>query len=179
VYLAANKPLGMISAMSDPDGRPCVGDLVADRSERLFHVGRLDAETEGLLLLTNDGPLAHRLAHPSFGVQKLYRVVVSGRPSQATLRRLREGVELDDGPVTVDRVKLVDTTADRAQLEVAIHVGRNRVVRRLMEEVGHPVRQLMRLQFGPVKLGRLRPGGVRALTRHEVGALLDSVDLST
>jgi pseudouridine synthase len=177
-YFAVNKPLGMVSTMSDPEGRPCLGDLVADRSERLFHVGRLDVETEGLILLTNDGDLAHRLSHPSFEVPKIYRAVVTGQVPRDLGRRLKAGVELDDGMVTVDGFRVVDQTGQQSQLELTIHVGRNRVVRRLMDEVGYPVRRLMRLQFGPIRLGRLKPGGVRHLTRHEVGALLDLVDLS-
>jgi 23S rRNA pseudouridine2605 synthase len=177
-YFAVNKPLGMVSTMSDPEDRPCLGDLVADRSERLFHVGRLDVETEGLILLTNDGDLAHRLSHPSFEVPKVYRAVVSGRVPRDLGRRLKEGVELDDGPVAIDGFRVVDQTGQQTQIELTIHVGRNRVVRRLMDEVGFPVRRLMRLQFGPVRLGRLKPGGVRHLTRHEVGELLDLVDLS-
>lgn len=179
VYVAVNKPVGMVSTMSDPEGRPCLGDLVADRSERLFHVGRLDVDTEGLILLTNDGDLAHRLAHPSFDVPKVYRAVVSGRVPKDLGRQLRAGVELDDGLVSVDAFRVLDESGGRSQIELTIHSGRNRVVRRLFEQVGFPVTQLARLQFGPVRLGRLRPGGLRVLSRHEVGALLDTVDVST
>ena len=178
VYVAANKPLGMMSTMSDEQGRPCLGDLVADRRERLFHVGRLDADTEGLILLTNDGPVGHRLAHPSFEVPKVYRAVVNGRVSAEVARRLTAGVELDDGLASVDRFRVVDQTQDQTQVELTIHLGRNRVVRRLMDEVGHPVRRLMRLEFGPIRLRRLHPGGIRVLSRPEVGSLLDTVDLS-
>lgn len=178
VYLALNKPEGTVSTMSDPEGRPCVGDMVADRSERLFHIGRLDIETEGLLVMTNDGEAAHRLAHPSFGVPKLYRAVVTGPVPKDIGRRLRAGVELEDGMVTVDDFRVVDQVGKEAQIELTIHVGRNRVVRRLMAEVGLPVRRLVRLQFGPIRLGRLHPGGVRLLNQHEQGALLDLIDLS-
>ena len=179
VYLAANKPLGMVSTMADPQGRACLGDLVADREERLFHVGRLDADTEGLILLTNDGSAAHRLAHPSFGVKKVYRAVVAGPLGRDVGARLRSGIELDDGIAAIDTFRVIDQSGDRAQVELTLHVGRHRVVRRLMDEVGHPVRQLVRLEFGPIRLGRLRPGDVRRITGAELGGLLDEVDLST
>ena len=178
VYLALNKPLGTVSTMHDPEGRPCVGDMVADRPERLFHVGRLDIDTEGLLLVTNDGEAAHRLAHPSFEVPKVYRAVVSGPVAKDVGRRLRAGVDLEDGPAAVDAFRLVDQSGGEAQVEVTVHLGRTRIVRRLLDEVGLPVRRLVRLQFGPVRLGRLRPGGVRLLTRHEQGELMDLLDLS-
>jgi 23S rRNA pseudouridine2605 synthase len=178
VYLALNKPLGTVSTMQDPEGRPCVGDMVADRPERLFHVGRLDIDTEGLLLVTNDGEAAHRLAHPSFEVPKVYRAVVSGTVAKDVGRRLRAGVELEDGPAAVDAFRLVAQSGGEAQVEVTVHLGRTRIVRRLLDEVGLPVRRLVRLQFGPVRLGRLRPGGVRLLTRHEQGELMDLLDLS-
>ena len=178
VYLALNKPEGTVSTMNDPEGRPCIGDMVADRNERLFHIGRLDIETEGLILMTNDGEAAHRLAHPSFGVPKLYRAVVTGPVPKDLGRRLRAGVELEDGMVAVDDFRVVDQVGKEAQIELTIHVGRNRVVRRLMAEVGLPVRRLVRLQFGPIRLGRLHPGGVRLLTQHEQGALLDLIDMS-
>jgi pseudouridine synthase len=142
-------------------------------------VGRLDIDTEGLLLVTNDGEAAHRLAHPSFEVPKVYRAVVSGSVERDLGRRLRAGVELEDGIVRVDDFRIIDQTAKEAQIELTVHVGRNRVVRRLMDEVGHPVRRLVRLQFGPVRLGRLKPGGVRGLSRDEVGRLLDVIDMST
>ena len=179
VYLAVNKPVGTVSTMSDPQGRPSLGDVVADRSERLFHVGRLDIDTEGLILLTNDGDLAHRLAHPSFEVPKVYRAVVRGRVPRDLGRRLRRGVELDDGVVSVDAFRVLDESGGKSQIELTIHSGRNRVVRRLLEQVGYPVSKLARLQFGPIRLGRLKPGGVRVLSRQEVGALLDVVDVST
>lgn len=179
VYLALNKPEGTVSTMSDPEGRPCVGDMVAERPERLFHVGRLDIDTEGLLLVTNDGEAAHRLAHPSFEVPKVYRAVVTGPVPRDLGRRLKAGVRLDDGVVTVDQFRVVDQVGQEAQIELTVHSGRNRVVRRMMAEVGLPVRRLVRLQFGPIRLGRLHPGGFRLLTRHEQGALLDFLDMST
>jgi len=178
-YLALNKPAGVLTAMSDARGRRCVGDLVSGRAERLFHVGRLDAETEGLLILTNDGDMAHRLAHPSFGVTKTYLAQVSGPLPQGLSRRVRAGVELEDGPVVVDAFRVVGQSGRQAQVEITLHEGRHHIVRRLMAEVGHPVERLVRLQFGPIRLGQQRPGGVRVLTSTEVGALLDAVDLAT
>jgi 23S rRNA pseudouridine2605 synthase len=177
VYLALNKPRGVVSAMVDPHGRPCLGDYVADRSERLFHVGRLDADTEGLILLMNDGELAHRLAHPSHGVEKTYLAEVSAPVSRDLGARLRRGVHLDDGPVRVDRYRLVDTAAGRAMIELVLHEGRKHVVRRLLAEVGHPVHRLVRTRVGPVTLGTLAPGRLRHLTSHEVGALLRTAGL--
>jgi 23S rRNA pseudouridine2605 synthase len=177
VHLALNKPRGMLSTMSDERGRPCVGDLVAGRGDRLFHVGRLDADTEGLLLLTNNGELGHRLTHPSFEVQKTYLVEVTGQVPRDLGRRLREGVALEDGPVRVDQFRLVDSLPGRTLLELVLHEGRKHVVRRLLEEVGHPVQRLVRTAIGEVKLGSQRPGRLRPLTTAEVGALYRAVGL--
>jgi 23S rRNA pseudouridine2605 synthase len=177
VCLAFNKPQGVVSAMSDPAGRPCLGDYVADRPERLFHVGRLDVQTEGLILLTNDGDLAHRLAHPSHGVQKTYLAEVSTPVPRDLGARLRRGVELDDGWVRVDRYRLVSAASGRAMVELVLHEGRKHVVRRLLAEVGHPVHRLVRTRVGPVTLGTLAPGRLRHLTRHEVGALYQAAGL--
>ena len=171
VVIALNKPRGMLTTMRDDRGRPCVGDLVADRRERLFHVGRLDADTEGLLLLTNDGDLAHRLAHPSHGVQKTYLARVAGPVPRSLGARLKAGVDLDDGPVRVDRFRVVSSTATQAMVEVVLHEGRNHVVRRLLAEVGHPVSTLIRTKVGPIALGDLRPGRQRVLSTDEVGRL--------
>ena len=171
VYLALNKPRGMVSAMSDPEGRPTVGDLVADRRERLFHVGRLDADTEGLLLLTNDGELAHRLSHPSFNVPKTYLAQVIGPVQRDVGKRLRAGVLLEDGPVKVDSFRLIDSAANKVLVEVVLHEGRKHIVRRLLAEVGHPVQSLVRTAIGPVQLGSQRAGRLRALTPHEVASL--------
>jgi 23S rRNA pseudouridine2605 synthase len=171
VYLALNKPRGVLSAMSDPRGRPTVADLVADRPERLFHVGRLDADTEGLLLLTNDGDLGHRLMHPAFGVAKTYLATVPG-PVPATVgRTLLAGVTLADGPAAVDRFRVVQAEGSRAIVEVVLHEGRNHIVRRLLEAVGHPVERLVRTAIGPVRLGGQRVGTVRALTPAELAEL--------
>jgi 23S rRNA pseudouridine2605 synthase len=176
-YLAINKPRGMLSTMSDDRGRPCVGDLVADLSTQLHHVGRLDADSEGLLLLTNDGPLSHRLTHPSFGVTKTYLVEVDGVVARAATRALRAGVALEDGPVAVDAVNVVDSTPNRSVLELSLHEGRNHVVRRMLEVVGHPVTRLVRVAVGPIRLGDLKPGGRRHLQQGEVQALYRVVDL--
>lgn len=181
VYLVLNKPLGVVSTMSDPEGRRNLGDLVADRPERLFHVGRLDTDTSGLILLTNDGDFAHRMAHPSYEVDKTYVAEVDGQVSRETLQELRDGVTLDDGPVTVRSVKVVEKgaggAAGRTIVELVIHEGRNRIVRRLLQHVGHPVRRLTRTKIGPVELRGLRGGELRDLTREELGALLDRAQL--
>jgi len=177
VVLLLNKPRGVVSTMSDEHGRPCVGDLVADRPERLFHVGRLDAETEGLLLLTNDGELANRVGHPSRGVDKTYLATVEGLVSGETLRLLKAGVQLDDGPMAVDSVRVVQQAKDRSMLELVIHEGRNRIVRRLLDEVGHPVIELVRTRIGPLHLGNLKTGQVRELTGPDLRALYTAVGL--
>lgn len=177
VVLLLNKPRGVVSTMSDEHGRPCVGDLVADRPERLFHVGRLDAETEGLLLLTNDGELANRVGHPSHGVDKTYLATVEGLVSGETLRLLKAGVQLDDGPMAVDSVRVVQQAKDRSMLELVIHEGRNRIVRRLLDEVGHPVIELVRTRIGPLHLGNLKTGQVRELTGPDLRALYTAVGL--
>jgi 23S rRNA pseudouridine2605 synthase len=177
VYLALNKPRGMVSTMSDPQGRPCLGDLVGDREQRLFHVGRLDADSEGLILLTNDGELAHRLTHPSFGVPKTYLAEVVGTVPRELGRMLRTGVELEDGLVQVDSFRVVGRSGARVMVEVVLHEGRNHVVRRLLAAVDHPVQRLIRTAVGPVRLGDLRPGRIRPLNRPEVGDLFKAVDL--
>lgn len=179
VYLALNKPRGVLSAMSDSRGRATVADLVRHRPERLFHVGRLDADSEGLLLLTNDGELAHRLMHPSFGVDKTYLATVPGPVARSVGRRLRAGVQLEDGPVRVDAFRVVQSEGSRAIVEVVLHEGRKHIVRRLLAEVGHPVQRLVRTTIGPVRLGGLRSGGSRELTRAELAALYRQVDGSS
>lgn len=171
VYLALNKPRGVLTTMSDDQGRPCVGDYVADREARVFHVGRLDADSEGLLLLTNDGDLAHRLTHPSFAVPKTYLVQIDGRPSRRLAAQLRSGVELDDGPARADAARVVAGTDAATQLELVIHDGRNRVIRRMFDALGQPVVRLVRTSIGPLSLGELRPGRVRHLAQPEVRSL--------
>jgi 23S rRNA pseudouridine2605 synthase len=176
-YYAINKPRGMLSTMSDDRGRASLGDMVIDLSTQLHHVGRLDADSEGLLLLTNDGPLSHRLMHPSYGVRKTYLVEIEGVVARAATRRLREGVELEDGPVTMDEVTLIDSTSKASVLEVSLHEGRNHVVRRAFDEVGYPVTRLVRTAIGPIRLGDLKPGRRRHLQREEVQALYREVNL--
>lgn len=177
VYLAFNKPLGVVSTMSDERGRPSITDYLGDRAQRLFHVGRLDADTEGLLLLTNDGDLAHRLQHPAYGVPKTYVAQVPGPVPRDLGKRLRAGVDLEDGPVAVDSFRLVDSLPGKAIVEVVLHEGRKHVVRRLLEAVGHPVLALARVQVGPVRLGELRPGKTRSLTKEEVAGLYRAAGL--
>jgi 23S rRNA pseudouridine2605 synthase/16S rRNA pseudouridine516 synthase len=172
-YLMLNKPTGVVSSMADDRGRPDLRRFTEGLEERVFNVGRLDADTSGLLLLTNDGDLAHVLAHPSFGVEKTYVATVRGVPSGPTLARLREGIELDDGPIRADRIRIVgEPSKGRAMVELTLHSGRNRIVRRMLDAVGHPVEELVRRQFGPLHLGTLGVGALRELTTVEVGRLL-------
>ena len=177
VYLALNKPAGVLSTMSDPHGRRTVAGLLGDRKERLFHVGRLDYDTEGLLLLTNDGELAHRLAHPRYGIRKTYVADVDGPVPRDLGRRLQAGIVLDDGLVTVDTFRVLEQAGSRALVELTLHEGRKHVVRRLLAQAGHPVRRLVRTNVGPVRLGSLRPGAVRPLTTAEIGELYWAVGL--
>jgi 23S rRNA pseudouridine2605 synthase len=177
VYLALNKPPGVVSTMNDPEGRPALSDFLGDREDRLFHVGRLDIETEGLILLTNDGDLANRLTHPSHEVPKTYLAEVAGPVAKDVGRRLRAGVELEDGPARVDSFRLVDARPGKALIEIVLHEGRNHIVRRLLDTVGYPVLQLVRTQVGPIKLGDLRSGRTRALHGTELGKLFESAGL--
>lgn len=180
VHLAINKPVGMHSTMSDDRGRPCVGDLVEHRvrgNKKLFHVGRLDADTEGLLLLTNEGELAHRLMHPSYEVPKTYLATVTGSVPRGLGNKLRDGIELDDGPVRVDDFAVVDAVPGKSLVRVTLHEGRKRIVRRLLAEVGYPVVELVRTDIGPVTLGDQRPGSIRVLTQKEIGELYKAVGL--
>lgn len=177
VTIALNKPLGVVSTMHDPEGRPSLDQFVANREERLFHVGRLDADTEGLILLTNDGELANRLSHPSHGVGKTYLAHVEGRINASTAKALTRGVELEDGPASFASYKLVDQTPQATLVEVVLHEGRNRIVRRIFDEVGHPVMQLVRTQIGPIRLGDLKTGRTRVLSKTEVGSLMAQVGM--
>jgi 23S rRNA pseudouridine2605 synthase len=177
VYLALNKPAGVLSTMSDDRGRKTIADLVADHSERLFHVGRLDYETEGLILLTNDGELAHRLSHPRYGVLKTYLAEIHGPVRKDLSRRLTTGVELEDGTVIADRFRVVDQAGQRVLVEITLHEGRKHVVRRMLAAVGHPVSRLVRTQVGPVSLGALRPGTSRRLSTAEIGNLYAAVGM--
>ena len=177
VYLALNKPPGVLTTMSDSRGRPTIADLVGDRTERLFHVGRLDYDTEGLMLLTNDGELAHRLAHPRYGVLKTYLADVAGPLPRDLARQLITGVQLDDGVASADGFRVVERAGSRALVEVTLHEGRKHIVRRMLAEAGTPVSRLVRTQVGPVTLGSLRPGATRRLTTKEVGDLYAAVGL--
>jgi 23S rRNA pseudouridine2605 synthase len=166
VYYLLNKPSGVVTTASDTHGRPIVTDLVPVEP-RVFPIGRLDQDTEGLLLLTNDGDLAQRLAHPRFGVEKEYLVEVDGSPTRGELRHLREGVELDDGLTAPAKLALVERTLVR----ITIHEGRKRQVRRMFDAIGHPVVRLVRTRIGPLADRSLAPGEWRALTVDEVRAL--------
>ncbi len=180
VHLALNKPRGWQSTMSDDMGRPCVGDIVAERvaaGQRLFHVGRLDADTEGLLLVTNDGELAHRLMHPSYEVPKTYLAWVQGEVPRRLGNTLRSGVELEDGPVKADKFSVLEASEGRSMVRIVLHEGRKHIVRRLLAEVGHPVERLVRTHVGSVALGDQRPGSLRVLGRDEVTALYKAVGL--
>jgi 23S rRNA pseudouridine2605 synthase len=181
LYLALNKPVGVLSTMSDDRGRMTLTELLPDRVRerdvRLFHVGRLDSDTEGLLLLTNDGDLAHRLMHPSYEVPKTYVAEILAPVPRDLGKRLRAGVELEDGPARADSFKVIGSAGNRAMLEIVLHEGRQHVVRRMLAEAGHPVQRLVRTAFGPVVLGELRPGKTRPLSQQEVGLLHKAVGL--
>ena len=175
-YYMINKPRGVVSTMSDERGRKSLAEYV-EVPERLFHVGRLDTDTEGLILLTNDGELAHRLTHPSFGVDKVYLAEIHGPIPRDLGRRLKAGVTLEDGPAKADKFRIFDQSGRRVLVEITLHEGRKHIVRRLLKEVGFPVQQLARVEFGPIKLGLLKPGNMRALTVKEVGELYKVVGL--
>ena len=178
VYAVLNKPRGVVSTMDDPEGRKTVSDYLGRHArERLFHVGRLDTDTEGMLLLTNDGDFAQRMMHPSYELTKTYVAEVEGFVENSTLKRLAKGLKLEDGWVKPDSVKLGIRTEQRTMVTVVLHEGRNRIVRRMFDAIGHPVRTLARTQIGPMRMGQLRPGEIRDLTREELGALLDAVKL--
>ncbi len=179
VYMVFNKPKGVVSTMDDPEGRPCISDYLKKRqtAERLFHVGRLDTSTEGLLILTNDGELANRLSHPKYGIPKTYLVQVRGPMAHGIGAQLKDGVELEDGWQKVDSFRLVDSTPGHVLAEVVLHSGKNRIVRRMFDAVGYPVERLVRVKFGPISLGDQRQGSVRVLGRHEVGYLLSDVGM--
>lgn len=178
-YVMLNKPTGVVSTMRDESGRPDLRQFTDDWEERLYNVGRLDAETSGLLILTNDGELAHVLAHPSFGVTKVYIAKVEGLVTAQVIAQLTKGIELEDGPIKADKARLLDSSKGSAGgrgasslVELTLHSGRNRIVRRMLAAVGHPVTELVRRQFGPLHLGTLPAGKTRELTKIERGALL-------
>lgn len=177
-YFVFNKPAGVVSSMKDPDGRRDISSYLREgQSERLYHVGRLDFETEGLLLLTNDGELAHRLTHPSFEVPKTYYVQIRGPLPMGVGAQLRDGIELEDGIAKVDSFRLIDSTPGQVLVEVVLHSGKNRIVRRMFDAVGFPVQRLVRVQIGPIRLGDQRQGSLRKLGKQEVGHLLAEVGL--
>jgi len=177
VYVALNKPAGVLTTMSDARGRPTIADFLGGQAERLFHVGRLDFDTEGLMLLMNDGELAHRLAHPRYGVLKTYLADVAGPLPRDLGRQLITGVELTDGVASADRFRVVERAGSRALVEITLHEGRKHIVRRMLAETGHPVSRLVRTHVGPVALGSLRPGTTRRLTTREIGDLYAAVGL--
>ena len=177
VYLAMNKPRGVVSSMDDEKGRTELADFLGTFEQRIFHVGRLDADSEGLLLLTNDGALAHKLMHPSYGIAKTYLAEVAGPLPRTVGRRLQSGIELEDGPAKVDSFRVVDSQPGKALVEVILHEGRKHIVRRLLDAVGHPVLSLVRVQVGPIHLGDTKPGKMRKLNKAEVGQLYSAAGM--
>jgi len=186
ITLMLHKPAGVVTTMEDPEGRPTVAqygrDYLAEHPElpdslRLVHVGRLDTETEGLLLLSNDGELSHRLMHPSFEIAKTYVAIVDGQVEPWVPRKLRRGIELEDGEAKADRVTVKDSGPRGSIVEITLHSGKNRIVRRMLDAVGHPVTRLARTRLGPLRLGNLRPGQTRPLSGEEIAALQQEVGL--
>jgi len=177
LFFALNKPAGVVSTMEDPDGRQCLGDYVTNRETRLFHVGRLDTETEGLILLTNHGELAHRLTHPRYGVTKTYLASIYGPIPRDLGKRLKEGIELEDGYARADHFRVVENVGRNYLVEVTLHEGRKHIVRRMLSEAGFPVERLVRTKFGPISLGDQKSGWLRRLTNPEVGMLMREVGL--
>ena len=186
ITLMLHKPAGVVTTMEDPEGRPTVAqygrDYLAEHPElpdslRLVHVGRLDTETEGLLLLSNDGELSHRLMHPSFEIAKTYVAIVEGQVEPWVPRKLRRGIELEDGEAKADRVTVKDSGPRGSIVEITLHSGKNRIVRRMLDAVGHPVTRLARTRLGPLRLGNLRPGQTRPLSSEEIAALQQEVGL--
>ena len=186
ITLMLHKPAGVVTTMDDPEGRPTVAqygrDYLAEHPElpdslRLVHVGRLDTETEGLLLLSNDGELSHRLMHPSFEIAKTYVAIVEGQVEPWVPRKLRRGIELEDGEAKADRVTVKDSGPRGSIVEITLHSGKNRIVRRMLDAVGHPVTRLARTRLGPLRLGNLRPGQTRTLSGEEMAALQKEVGL--
>ncbi|WP_371679207.1 pseudouridine synthase [Streptomyces sp. NBC_01276] len=177
LFFALNKPAGVVSTMEDPDGRQCLGDYVTNRETRLFHVGRLDTETEGIILLTNHGELAHRLTHPKYGVKKTYVAAITGALPRDIGKRLKDGIELEDGYARADHFRVVDQVGKNYLVEVTLHEGRKHIVRRMLAEAGFPVDKLVRTSFGPIELGDQKSGWLRRLTNTEVGMLMREVGL--
>ncbi|WP_318207040.1 pseudouridine synthase [Streptomyces sp. SJL17-1] len=177
LFFALNKPAGVVSTMEDPDGRQCLGDYVTNRETRLFHVGRLDTETEGIILLTNHGELAHRLTHPKYGVKKTYLAAITGPLPREVGKRLKDGIQLEDGYAKADHFRVVEQTGKNYLVEVTLHEGRKHIVRRMLAEAGFPVEKLVRTAFGPIGLGDQKSGWLRRLTNTEVGMLMKEVGM--
>ncbi|WP_151774629.1 pseudouridine synthase [Streptomyces abyssomicinicus] len=176
-FFALNKPAGVVSTMEDPEGRQCLGDYVTNRETRLFHVGRLDTETEGIILLTNHGELAHRLTHPKYGVQKVYLAHIIGPIPRDLGKQLKDGIQLEDGYARADHFRVVEQTGKHYMVEVTLHEGRKHIVRRMLAEAGFPVESLVRTSFGPIALGDQKSGWLRRLSNTEVGMLMREVEL--
>ncbi|MET7887650.1 pseudouridine synthase [Streptomyces avermitilis] len=176
-FFSLNKPAGVVSTMEDTEGRQCLGDYVTNRETRLFHVGRLDTETEGVILLTNHGELAHRLTHPKYGVKKVYLAHIVGPIPRDLGKRLKDGIQLEDGYAKADHFRVVEQTGKNYLVEVTLHEGRKHIVRRMLAEAGFPVDKLVRVAFGPITLGDQKSGWLRRLSNTEVGMLMGEVDL--
>ncbi|MFD4989955.1 pseudouridine synthase [Streptomyces sp. NPDC058374] len=176
-FFSLNKPAGVVSTMEDPDRRQCLGDYVTNRETRLFHVGRLDTETEGVILLTNHGELAHRLTHPKYGVKKTYLAHIVGPIPRDLGKRLKDGIQLEDGYARADHFRVVEQTGKNYLVEVTLHEGRKHIVRRMLAEAGFPVDKLVRVAFGPITLGDQKSGWLRRLSNTEVGMLMKEVEL--
>ena len=178
-YLLFNKPAGVLSTMSDPEGRPCLGDYFSDRNERLFHVGRLDKESEGLIVLTNDGEIAHRATHPSYGLVQKYLVEIEGHLSAAAAQELRSGIRLEDGLARALEVTVLrEPTPKNAWIEISIHEGRYHIVRRMFEELELPVLRLIRTEFGPLNVGETKVGRWRHMNQGEIENLFTLLKLN-
>ncbi|GGQ94617.1 MULTISPECIES: pseudouridine synthase [Streptomyces] len=176
-FFSLNKPAGVVSTMEDTEGRQCLGDYVTNRETRLFHVGRLDTETEGVILLTNHGELAHRLTHPKYGVKKVYLAHIVGPIPRDLGKQLKDGIQLEDGYAKADHFRVVEQTGKNYLVEVTLHEGRKHIVRRMLAEAGFPVDKLVRVAFGPITLGDQKSGWLRRLSNTEVGMLMKEVDL--
>ncbi|MFH0179352.1 pseudouridine synthase [Streptomyces cacaoi] len=176
-FFSLNKPAGVVSTMEDTEGRQCLGDYVTNRETRLFHVGRLDTETEGVILLTNHGELAHRLTHPKYGVKKVYLAHIVGPIPRDLGKRLKDGIQLEDGYAKADHFRVVEQTGKNYLVEVTLHEGRKHIVRRMLAEAGFPVDKLVRVSFGPITLGDQKSGWLRRLSNTEVGMLMKEVEL--
>ncbi|WP_406167157.1 pseudouridine synthase [Streptomyces sp. NBC_00996] len=176
-FFSLNKPAGVVSTMEDNEGRQCLGDYVTNRETRLFHVGRLDTETEGVILLTNHGELAHRLTHPKYGVKKVYLAHIVGPIPRDLGKQLKDGIQLEDGYAKADHFRVVEQTGKNYLVEVTLHEGRKHIVRRMLAEAGFPVDKLVRVAFGPITLGDQKSGWLRRLSNTEVGMLMAEVGL--